>query len=167
MLDVPPSPISFPLQKSAWFPPGTAKSVPRQTALESKPLFHPEVIRQQVRAFNLPDRVGDCQPKLQHWARLIASGRADDFKETALLPDFLAGIFCGLLDYTGPVNPADNHNSHNSHNSHLSDAGPAAATNAYTLSRERHVEVHGKVADAVLGRFQKDKEQFVMGPMPA
>ncbi len=31
----------------------------------------------------------------------------------------------------------------------------------YTLSRERHVEVDGKVADAVLGRFQKDKEQFV------
>jgi hypothetical protein len=36
-------------------------------ALESKPLFHPEVIRQQVRAFSLPERVGDWQPKLQHW----------------------------------------------------------------------------------------------------
>jgi hypothetical protein len=59
-------------------------------ALESKPLFHPEVIRQQVRAFNLPERVGDWQPKLQHWAGLIASGRADNFKETALLPDFRA-----------------------------------------------------------------------------
>jgi hypothetical protein len=35
-------------------------------ALESKPLFHPEVIRQQVRAFNLPERAGDWQPKLQH-----------------------------------------------------------------------------------------------------
>src|ERR1035441_2289830 len=54
-------------------------------ALESKPLFHPEVIRQQVRAFSLPERVGDWQPKLQHWAGLIASGRADEFKETALL----------------------------------------------------------------------------------
>jgi hypothetical protein len=59
-------------------------------ALESKPLFHPEVIRQQVRSFNLPERVGDWQPKLQHWAGLIASGRADDFKETALLRDFVA-----------------------------------------------------------------------------
>ena len=29
-------------------------------AIESKPLFHPEVIRQQVRSFNLPERVGDC-----------------------------------------------------------------------------------------------------------
>jgi hypothetical protein len=27
-------------------------------ALESKPLFHPEVLRQQVRAFSLPERVG-------------------------------------------------------------------------------------------------------------
>jgi hypothetical protein len=33
--------------------------------------------------------MGDWQPKLQHWAGLIASGHADDFKETALLPDFL------------------------------------------------------------------------------
>ena len=72
-------------------------------AVESKPLFHPEVLRQQVRAFNLPERAGDWQPKLQHWAGLIASGRADDFKETALLPDFLADIFCGRL---GSIEPA-------------------------------------------------------------
>ena len=72
-------------------------------AIESKPLFHPEVIRQQVRSFNLPERVGDWQPKLQHWSGLIASGRADDFKETALLPDFLTDIFCGLLGYIGPA----------------------------------------------------------------
>jgi hypothetical protein len=114
-------------------------------ALESKPLFHPEVLRQQVRAFNLPERVADWQPKLQHWAELIASGRADDFKETALLPDFLTDIFCGLLGYTGP----------------------AASANTFTFSRERHVEVDGKVADAVLGRFQKSKEQFEIQPTPA
>jgi hypothetical protein len=163
----PPSPISLPLQKSAWFRPGTALPAPRQTAPETKPRFHPEVLRQQVRAFNLPERVENWQPKLQEWARLIASGRADDFKETALLPDFLADIFCGLLDYTAPVGPADPHNSHNSHNSHLSGTGPAESPDTSTFSRERHVEVDGKVADAVLGRFQKDKEQFVMGPMPA
>ena len=58
-------------------------------ALESKPLFHPEVIRQQVRAFSLPERVEDWRPKLQHWASLIASGRGDGFKETSLLPDSL------------------------------------------------------------------------------
>ena len=72
-------------------------------ALESKPLFHPEVIRQQVRAFSLPERVEQWQPKLQHWASLIASGRADDFKESALLPDFLTDSFCGLLDSLEPA----------------------------------------------------------------
>jgi hypothetical protein len=72
-------------------------------ALESKPLFHPEVIRQQVRAFSLPERVEQWQPKLQHWADLIASGRADDFKETALLPDFLPDIFCVRLGYIEPA----------------------------------------------------------------
>ena len=99
-------------------------------ALEFKPLFHPEVIRQKVWAFNLPERLGDWQPKLQEWARLIASGRADDFKETALLPDFLADIFCGLLRYTGLVGPADPHNSH------LSGAGPAESPDTFTFSRE-------------------------------
>jgi hypothetical protein len=120
-----------------------------------------------VRAFSLPERVADWQPKLQHWAGLIASGRADDFKETALLPDFLTDIFCGLLDYTGPVGLEDTHNSHNFHNSHFSGTGPAESPDTFTFSRERHVEVDGKVADAVLGRFQKDKEQFMMQPMPA
>ena len=100
-------------------------------AVESKPLFHPEVLRQQVRSFNLPEQRRDWQPTLQHWADLIASGRADTFKETALLPDFLTQIFCGVLGYTGPAEAAD----------------------TYTLSRERHVEVGGKVADAVLARF--------------
>jgi hypothetical protein len=108
-------------------------------ALESKPLFHPEVLRQQVRSFNLPEQTTAWQPKLREWANLIASGRADDFKETALLPDFLTDIFCGLLGYTGPAGSGD----------------------TFTFSRERHVEVDGKVADAVLGRFQKDKAQFV------
>ena len=40
-------------------------------------------------------------------------------------------------------------------------SAPTDVGGYYTLSRERHVEVDGKVADAVLGRFQKDKEQFV------
>jgi hypothetical protein len=108
-------------------------------AVESKPLFHPEVLRLQVRTFSLPDRTAAWQPKLQDWATLISSGRPDDLKETALLPDFLTDIFCCLLGYTSP----------------------AASGDSYTLSRERYVEVVGKVADAVLGRFQKDKEQFV------
>jgi hypothetical protein len=48
-------------------------------ALESKPLFHPEVIRQQVKSFTLPERVAAWEPKLQHWAAalIVVSGRAD------------------------------------------------------------------------------------------
>jgi len=114
-------------------------------ALESKPLFHPEVLRQPVRSFNLPEQTAAWQPKLQHWADLITSGRAEDFKETTLLPDFLTGIFCGLLGHTGPAESPD----------------------TFIFSRERHVEVDGKVADAVLGRFQKGKGQFMMSAMPA
>jgi len=109
-------------------------------AVESKPLFHPEVIRQQVRSFALPERVQALQPELQHWADLLASGRADDFKESDLLPDFLTDIFCHLLGYTRPAGPAD----------------------TFTLSRERHVEVDGKFADAVLGRFHKDTTRFTV-----
>ena len=109
-------------------------------AIESKPLFHPEVIRQQVRSFKLPELAAGARERLTHWAELIASGRADDFKETALLPDFLTDIFCHLLGYTRPAGPGD----------------------TFTLSREKHVEVDGKVADAVLGRFQKDKEEFLV-----
>lgn len=107
-------------------------------AIESKPLFHPEVLRQQVRAFDPRNGLDDGIPTLKHWADLIASGRADDFKETALLPDFLSEVFCGLLKYTGP----------------------AASAGVFTMSRERHVEVDGKVADAVLGRFERGREQF-------
>ena len=53
-------------------------------AVESKPLLRPEVLRQQVRSFNLPEQTCVWQPKLRHWAGLITSGRADQFKETAL-----------------------------------------------------------------------------------
>jgi hypothetical protein len=98
-----------------------------------------EVLRQQERSFNLPEQTGAWQPKLRHWAGLITSGHADHFKETVLLPDFLTDISCGLLGYTGL----------------------AGAPDSFTFSRKRHVEVDGKVADAVLGSFQKGKEQFV------
>src|ERR1051325_4969823 len=109
-------------------------------AIESKPLFHPEVLRRQVRSFKLPEQVNSLLRKLQHWAELIASGRADDFKETDLLPDFLTDIFCSLLGYTRPAGPGD----------------------TFTRSREKHVEVDGKFADAVLGRFHRDREQFIV-----
>jgi hypothetical protein len=94
-------------------------------AVESKPLFHPDVIRQQVRAFHLPERVETHRPALQRWADLLASGRADTFKASDLLPDFLTDILCGLLGYTRPAGPAD----------------------TYTRSRECHVQVDGQFAN--------------------
>ena len=76
-------------------------------AVESKPLFHPEVIRQHLRSFTLPTSVEESLPKLKHWADRITSGEADKLKETALLPDFLTDIFVNLLGYTGPVGAGD------------------------------------------------------------
>ena len=88
----------------------------------------------------MPDRAAPVLPRLQHWTDLIASGRADAFKETALLPEFLTDIFLGLLGYTGP----------------------AGASSTFTLLRETHVEVDGQFVDAVLGRFQPDSQHFVV-----
>lgn len=109
-------------------------------AVESKPLFHPEVIRQHLCSFTLPESVKESLPRLQHWADLITSGRADTFKETALLPEFISDIFFQLLGYTGP----------------------AGATDTFTLSRETHVVVDGQQADAVLGRFDSEGAKFVV-----
>ena len=69
--------------------------------------------------------------QLADWASLIATGRANNFKEQELLPDFLTLYFHGVLGYTGPADNPDR----------------------YTLSREHHVQVDGKFADAVLGEF--------------
>jgi hypothetical protein len=76
-------------------------------AVETKPLFHPEVIRQQLGAFTLPTAAEAAQAKLQHWASLISSGKADTINEKALLPDFLTDMFLSLLGYTAPAGPSD------------------------------------------------------------
>ena len=109
-------------------------------AVETKPLFNPELVRQQVHTFALPDTVAAARPRLQHWADLIASGKADTFKETALLPEFLTDIFGQLLGYTGP----------------------AGAGDSFTLLRETHVEVDGQFADAALGRFTTEAKKFTV-----
>lgn len=109
-------------------------------AIETKPLFNPELVRQQVHAFTLPAAIETTRPRLQHWADLIASGKADTFKETALLPEFLTDIFGQLLGYTGPAGPGD----------------------SFTLLRETHVEVDGQFADAALGRFTSESKKFVV-----
>ena len=107
--------------------------------LEAKPLFRPDVLRTHLGAFPLPERVETVAPKLGHWAELLSSRRADSFKEQELLPDFLTDFFCGLLGYTRPA-----------------DGQPR-----YTISREKHVEVDGKFADAVLGDFNGEARYLV------
>jgi hypothetical protein len=109
-------------------------------AVETKPLFSPELLRKAAHAFTLPATVETARPRLQHWADLISSGKADTFKETALLPEFLTDVFGQLLGYTGP----------------------AAAGDSFTLLRETHVEVDGQFADAALGRFTASSQRFVV-----
>jgi hypothetical protein len=118
----------------------STRSLPLFMAVELKPLFNPEIVRQRLLGFALPASVEVASPRLQHWAALIASGKADTFKETELLPEFLTDIFGQLLGYTGPAGPGD----------------------SFTLSREAHVEVDGQFADAVLGRFSTGKKKFVV-----
>jgi hypothetical protein len=98
---------------------------------DAKPLFRPEAVRPHLAAFRLPDRVAALRPTLANWAGLIASGRVDALGEREILPDFLTDFFHGLLGY----------------------AGPAGGPGRYTFSREKHVQVDGKYADAVAGEF--------------
>ncbi len=108
--------------------------------VEAKPLFRPDVLRRDVATFELPGHVEALRPKLAHWAELMRSKKVDSFTEKELLPDFLTDFFCELLGYTRPA-----------------DGG-----NVYTLSREKHVQVDGKFADAVLGQFGDHSEQPVV-----
>ena len=99
--------------------------------VDAKPLFRPDVLRSHLDAFSLPERVEPLRGQLADWADMLGTGRANRFKEQELLPDFVTLYFHGLLGYLGP---ADN-------------------PQRYTISREHHVEVDGKFADAVLGEF--------------
>lgn len=108
--------------------------------VEAKPLFRPDVLRPYLVSFKLPARVDDARPMLARWGELLVSPRADKLKEQELLPDFLTDIFGRLLGYTGP----------------------AHGERSYTISRERHVEVDGKFADAVLGRFGGKEDEFIV-----
>ncbi|MFL5339061.1 MAG: Eco57I restriction-modification methylase domain-containing protein [Gemmataceae bacterium] len=98
---------------------------------EAKPLFRPDAMRPALSNFTLPPAAVAARPKIVNWATLLASTKADAFKETELLPDFLTDLFVYLLGYVGPASGSD----------------------AYTLKREATVEVDGKFADAVIGRF--------------
>jgi hypothetical protein len=49
------------------FPPPPAYPLPRQMAVESKSLYHPEALRQQVRSFVLPEQTAARRLKLRSW----------------------------------------------------------------------------------------------------
>ena len=107
--------------------------------VEAKPLFRPDVLRAHLAGFQLPAHVEAVRPKLDHWAGLIANRRIDTFNEQQILPDFLTDFFVALLGYTRPA-----------------DGG-----SRYTIGREEHVAVDGKVADAVLGDFNGERKIVV------
>lgn len=107
--------------------------------VDAKPLFRPDVVRKHLAQFKLPAHVELFQPKLVKWKNLIQSRKADKLTEKQLLPDFLTDFFCTLLGYSGP----------------------AAEAERYTFSREQHVKVDGKYADAVLGEFNGHNKYVV------
>jgi hypothetical protein len=100
--------------------------------LEAKPLFRPDVLRSCLAGFALPATADAMRPKLAKWAVLLKGDKADKLNEQEILPDFLTCFFVELLGY----------------------AGPAEGGERWTLSREKHVQVGGKFADAVLGDFR-------------
>ncbi len=104
--------------------------------VDAKPLFRPDVLRSHLADFKLPSVEAS---KLTHWAGLISSGRLDGFKEHEILRDFLNDFFVGVLGYTRPAHGHER----------------------YTISWEKHVEVDGKFADAVLGDFNGE-QRFVV-----
>ena len=103
--------------------------------VEAKPLFRPDVLRSHLAGYALP---AVDSAKIKHWADLIATGRLDSFGEQEILRDFLSDFFVELLGYTRP-----------------------AGHDRYTIGWERHVEVDGKFADAVLGDFNGEARYVV------
>ncbi|MDZ4683791.1 MAG: N-6 DNA methylase [Planctomycetaceae bacterium] len=108
--------------------------------VEAKPLFRPDVLRPLLVHFPWPANIAESRAKLHKWAEMFTGGHADKFKEKEILPDFLTDVFCGLLGYTRPTdNPK-----------------------RFSISREKHVQVDGKFADAVLGILRPDHEEFIV-----
>jgi N-6 DNA Methylase/TaqI-like C-terminal specificity domain len=99
--------------------------------VESKPLFRPDVLSTHLRSFPPPELPEGVRQELAQWGELVGSGRIDKFKETELRPEFFQLFFHRILGYRGP-----------------SDGGQH-----WTISQEKHVEVEGEFADAVLGDF--------------
>jgi len=103
--------------------------------VEAKPLFRPDVLRSHLSGFQVPAM---DTSKLTHWAKEISTGRINTHGEKEILPHFLQDFFVNLLGYVGP-----------------------AGHDRYTIGFERHVEIDGKFADAVLGEFNGHQKYLV------
>ena len=108
--------------------------------VEIKPLFRPEVLGQRLKGYALPDSVEQGKTVLLKWAEMISSGHIDKFNETEILHDFLTEVFCDLLGYRRPTDNPEH----------------------YTFSREKHIQVDGKFADAVIGEFTPQDRRFLV-----
>lgn len=103
-----------------------------------KPLFRPDALRPKLAEFTVPSAAVSARPKLAAWVKLLASDAGKKQKETELLPNFITDVFETLLGYIPvPHSP-------------------------YTIKRESLIEVDGKRADAALGRFGGEKDEFVV-----
>ncbi|MGO9917529.1 MAG: Eco57I restriction-modification methylase domain-containing protein, partial [Isosphaeraceae bacterium] len=108
--------------------------------VEAKPLFRPDVLRPRLAGFDLPGDMRGMRETFGRWAELLWSSQADTLKEQELLPDFLTDVFCGILGYNRAVDNKDR----------------------YSFSREKHVQVDGKYADAVLGELTPSYQRFLV-----
>jgi len=108
--------------------------------VEAKPLFRPDVLRPHIANFHLPAEIAVQREVFTRWAGLLWSPQAETLKEQELLPDFLTDVFCGILGYTRAVDNKDR----------------------YSFSREKHVEVDGKFADAVLGELTPGHSRYLV-----
>jgi hypothetical protein len=108
--------------------------------VEAKPLFRPDVLGDYLARFQLPPHVDALRPKMTSWAKLLASPAGENLKEKEHFPDFLT-LLSELLEFEPRSESPDR----------------------WTISREKHVEVDGKVADAVIGLFSPYRpDQFLV-----
>lgn len=70
--------------------------------VEVVPLFRPDIVRQYLAGFTIPDAALALQARLEDWSALLATSHGAAYKETELLADFLTHVFIGGLGYTPP-----------------------------------------------------------------
>ena len=117
-------------------PRARAAACPSKPSRSSGPMFCARTLPASI----CPAMSPAMRETLGRWAGLLWSPQADTLKEQELLPDFLTDIFCQILGYTRAVDNKDR----------------------YTFSREKHVEVDGKFADAVLGDLLPATQRFLV-----